>query len=100
MLVTRVGRRPTKFREEVPWTPVTWYVFLVTLVMLLSFGARRMLAPESIKTFLVPFCTPRVAVATIPEEKSGPIPDLGPIWIGPDLGPGPSDKGAEVQLGE
>ena len=30
----------------------------------------------------------------------GPGPDLGPIGIGPDLGPGPSDKGAEVQLGE
>ena len=83
MLVTRVGRRPTKLRDEVPWTPVTWYVFLVMLVMLMSFGAKRILAPESISTFLVPFFTPRVVVKTVPE-----------------VGSGGRGEGARVELGE
>ena len=83
MLVTKVGRRPTNSRDEVPWTPVTWYVFLVTFVMLMSLGAKRMLAPESIKSFLVPFFAPRVVVKIVPEECSGK-----------------TDEGAEVEVGE
>ena len=44
---------------------------LVMSVMLLSFGARRILATESIRTFLIPFFIPRVVVKTFPEECMG-----------------------------
>ena len=46
------------------------YVFLVIFVMLLSFGARRILAPESISSLHIPFFTP-VVVETMPEDRSG-----------------------------
>jgi hypothetical protein len=51
--------------------------------MLMSLGAKRMLAPESIRSFLVPFFAPRVVVKIVPEECSGK-----------------TDEGAEVEVGE
>ena len=61
VFVTIVGSCPTYSVDELPLTPVTLNLDLRTLVMLVSFGASMMFAPESTKTLrvelVVPFTT-------------------------------------------